>query len=94
MAALTETSSTLTEFTGKVKAKIYLIDGASTGTVTVAEFSTICGAFTQLAEASTANCKGYATAVSSNIATCSAIKGDGSLGTSTLLDFYLLVIGY
>lgn len=94
MGALTETLSTVTEFAGTIKCVVALIDGAATGTVTVDEFGTILGAFTQLAEASTANCCGYNVTVATNVVTCSGIEGDGTINSTGALDFYLLVIGY
>ena len=92
--ALTETAAYITEFAGDYKVALFLINpGAVSGTVTVAEFSSIIGVVAQLAEDSTVNCKGYSTSVSSNIVTCKAIKGDGTAGTTAQLDFYLAVIG-
>ena len=95
MGALTETSATLTEFAGTMKAKVYLINpSAATGTVTVADLGTLLGAWTTLAEASATTCCGYNATVATNVATIGAIEGDGTIGSGSYLDFYLLVIGY
>ena len=94
MAALTETSSIITEFAGDYKVAVFLIDGANTGTVTVGEFSTIAGAFATLAEDSTADMCGVSVTVATNVVTCKGIEGDGTVNTQNAIDFYLTVIGY
>ena len=94
MGALTETAAQITEFAGTIKCWVAEINGAATGTVTVEEFSAILGAFTQLVEASTADCCGYSVTVAANVVTCTGIEGDGTANTQNAIDFYLLVIGY
>lgn len=93
MGALTETSALITEFSGDYKVAVFLIDGAATGTVTVDEFSSIAGAFTTLAEDSTADNCGYSVTVATNVVTCKGIEGDGTVNTQNAIDFYLVVIG-
>lgn len=95
MGALTETTAqAVTEFPGKVRVVTAIIDGATTGTITVSGISTILAVLTQLAEDSTANCCGYSVTVSGNVITADGIKGDGDTSTTGELDWHLIVLGY
>lgn len=95
MAALTETSSKLTEFGGGYKVFAALLDGTVTaGTLTVEEFSEIASVQATLAEAATADCAGVCvTGVSGNVITFRLNAAAGTICTQTPLDFYVAVIG-
>jgi len=100
MAALTETTSNVTEFAGKYKVVVVEVDGATSteATVSIDEFSAVVGAWGQLKQAQTADC---ASVVVSTTATTSTIlsviwyEDDGTTAcTQNALDAYILAIGY
>lgn len=93
MGALTETGAGITEFSGQRKVFFAKITGAATGTVTIAEFSTVDAVLVTLAGDSTADCCGYSSSVSTNVVTLKGIEGDGTVNTQNAVDFYLAVIG-
>lgn len=99
MSALTETTSTITEFAGDYKVAVVEVDGTTStnDTVTIDEMTKVVGAVATLKENSTAACCGVTCAVdgtTTNQITCRLIEGDGTICTQTPLDFYLVAIGY
>jgi len=96
MAALTETTSNITEFGGVFKVAVVEVDGTTStnDTVTIGEMGTVVGAVATLKEDSTAACCGVTCSASSNVVTCRLTEADGTVCTETPLDFYLVAIGY
>lgn len=98
MAALTETSSTITEFAGKNKVAVVEFDGATgTNTITVDELSTVIGVVGGIKEAPTADCCGVRAGVdgtTSNQINVELIEGDGTPCTQNALDGYIIAVGY
>ena len=96
MTALTETTSNITEFSGKFKVAVVEVDGTTStnDTVTIGEMTTLVGAVITLKEDSTAACCGGTASVSGNVVTCRLTAAAGTVCTQTPLDFYLVAIGY
>jgi|GEM_PF-3468517 hypothetical protein len=106
MAALTETTSNVTEFSGKIRACVVEVDpGTSTaGSVTIDEMSVVLAAFTTVAHSSTQidAAQGVDTqvigarvnATTTNQIDLRLFEGDGTINTQNQADFYLLAIGY
>ena len=98
MAALTETTSTVTEFSGKYKVIAVEFDGATdTNTITIGEIGTAIAVIGGIKEAPTADCCGVRAAVdgtTTNQINVELIEGDGTPCTQNALDGYVIVIGY
>ena len=96
MAALTETSSNLTEFAGNYKVVVVEVSGTTStnDTVTIDEMTTVVGAVATLKEDSTAACASVTVSCSTNVVTCRLNAAAGTICTQTPLDFYLVAIGY
>lgn len=100
MAALTETTSNITEFAGDYKVAVVEVDGATgtAGTVSIDEMSTVVAAFGQIKEAVTADCahiRVSTTATTSTQLSCILYEDDHATAcTQNALDFYVLAIGY
>ena len=101
MAALTETSSVITEFAGQYKVAVVVVDGATgtTNTVTIDEMSTIVGAIGTLKEAPTAACAGVMVApnatTATNVLSVVLYKSDlASTCTQTATDVTIIAVGY
>lgn len=107
MAALTETTSNVTEFSGKIRAFVAEIDpGTSTaGSVTIDEMSVVLAAFTcvkptttQIASDTILACTqavhAVVNATTTNQIDLQLTEGDGTVNTTNAADFYLLAIGY
>jgi len=100
MAALTETSSKVTEFGGRYKMIVVEVDGATgtEGTVTIDEMTTCIAAFAQLKEAPTADSAFISVAVNGSTANqidCILYEDDHvTASTQNATDFYLMAIGY
>ncbi|RLC88235.1 MAG: hypothetical protein DRJ03_03560 [Chloroflexi bacterium] len=100
MAALTETSSNVTEFSGKFKVAAVEVDGATgtTGSVTIDEMDTVVAVFAQMKEAPTATCahvRASINATTANQIDCILYEDDHVTAcTQTATDFYLLAVGY
>jgi len=100
MAALTETTSNITEFAGKFKVAAVEVDGATgtAGTVTIDEMSTVVAAVATLRADPTADAAFVTTRVDSttkNKVYCIEWEDDGATAcTQNAVDFYLIAIGY
>lgn len=101
MAAFTENSSVVTEFSGQYKVAVVDIDGATgtTGTVTIDEMSVVVGVVGQLKEAPTAACGAVYAApnatTATNVISVVLYKGDASgTCTQTATDVVLMAVGY
>lgn len=101
MAALTENSSTPTEFSGKYKVVCLDIDGATgtTGTVTIDELSAIVVAVGNLKEAPTADCAHVKAApnatTATNVLSVVWYEDDHATAcTQNATDAAIIVIGY
>lgn len=101
MAALTEISSVVTEFSGQYKVACITVDGATgtTNTVTIDEFSTIVGVVAQMKEAPTAACAHVVAApnatTATNVVSVVLYKSDMVTAcTQTATDAVLMVVGY
>jgi hypothetical protein len=102
MAALTETTSNVTEFSGKIRAFVAEIDPSTStaGSVTVDEMSVVLAAF------ATVKYIGNSTVVDTKAVHCTVnatttnqidiqlVEGNGTVNTQNPADFYLLAIGY
>lgn len=96
MAALTESGSKLTEFSGDYKVFSTKLDGttATNGTLTVEEFASIVAVQATLAEQCTADCAIVVVKdVTTNVITFTVNKAAGTICTQNPLDFYVTVIG-
>lgn len=98
MGALTETTSTITEFCGVNKVAVVEFDGAAgTNTITIDELGTVLGVVGGLKEAPTADCCGVRAGVdgtTTNQINVELIEGDGTPCTQNPLDGYIIAIGY
>lgn len=101
MAAFTETSSVVTEFSGQYKVAAIELDGVTgtTNTVTIDEFSTVVNVMAKLKEAPTAACAYVYAApnatTATNVLSVVLYKSDlVNTCTQTATDIYLQVIGY
>ncbi len=101
MAAVTETTSNVTEFAGKFKVAVVEVDGAVSTvdlTLTIDEMDTIVGAVAQLKEAPTADCAAVRVEVDSSTANqinCQLYEDDhATVCTQNATDFYVIAIGY
>ena len=101
MPALTENSSTVTEFAGKNKVVVVDLDMATgtTGTVTIDELSAVVGVVAQMKEAPTAACahvlaKPNATTATNVISVVLYEDDHVTACTQTATDVVLMVVGY
>jgi hypothetical protein len=106
MAALTETTSNVTEFSGKIRACVVEVDPSTStaGSVTVDEMSVVLAAFATRKPTTTeitgATAKDSITigamvnATTTNQIDLQLFEGDGTVCTQNPGDFYLLAIGY
>ncbi len=101
MAALTENTSIVTEFSGKYKVVALDIDGATgtTGTVTIQELTAIVSAVGQLREAPTAACANVRVTpnatTATNVLQVILYASDGVTAcTQTATDVSIIVVGY
>jgi hypothetical protein len=100
MAALSETTSNVTEFAGKFKVAVVEVNGAtgSTNTVSIDEMGTVVAAFGQLKEAPTADCalvRVSTTATTSTQLQVIFYEDDCATAcTQNATDAYILAIGY
>lgn len=100
MAALTETTSNITEFAGQFKVAVVEVDGATgtAGTVSIDEMSTVVAAFGQLKEAPTADCamvRVSTTATTSTQLSVIFYEDDHATAcTQNATDAYILAVGY
>jgi len=100
MAAITETTSNVTEFSGNYKVVVVELDGATetTGTLRIDELGTVVAAFGQLKEAPTADCahiRVSTTATTSTILSVIMYEDDHvTQCTQNATDSYILAIGY
>jgi hypothetical protein len=101
MPAITENSSTVTEFAGKNKVVVVDLDMATgtTGTVTVDELSVVLGVIAGMKEAPTAACntvvaKPNATTATNVISVIQYASDGVTACTQTATDAVLFVVGY
>lgn len=98
MGAVTETTSTLTEFSGNYKVAVVEVDGpTSSGTLTIDEFTVIKGAIAGWKEAPTADCMAVEVEVdgtTTNQLNISLYESDWTANTQNPIDFYVFAIGY
>ena len=106
MAALTETTSNVTEFSGKIRACVVEVDPSTStaGSVTVDEMTVVLAAFTcpkftttTLTLNTAKDSVGVLAAVNAtttNQIDLQIVEGDGTVNTQNAQDFYLLAIGY
>ena len=97
MAAITPSSTKVTEFGGAYKVAVVSITATTStnDTVTLSEFDTIVGAVATPAAATTAACQGLAiTGISDNVITVQANEGDGTICTQTPIAFTIVAVGY
>lgn len=108
MAALTETTSNVTEFSGKIRACVMEIDPSTStgGSVTVDEMSVVLAAFTTVKPSATVRGADVASindtaavhasvnGTTTNQIDLQLVEGDGTINTENPQDFYLLAIGY
>jgi len=99
MAALTETSSVVTEFAGKYKMACVEVNlsatTGTTGTVTIDEMTAVIGAVATLKGPGTADCAYIHCSVATNVVTLIPMEDDGTtLGVQNPVDCYLIAVGY
>lgn len=100
MAALTETSSVVTEFSGKYKTAVVLVDGATgtTNTVQIDEMSVVVGVVASLAESPTTTCCGVIAkqnvTTATNVVNVIMIQQTGLPCLTSALDATIIAVGY
>lgn len=101
MAALTENSSTITEFSGQYKVAVVDVDMATgtTGTVTIDEMSVVVGVVAQMKEAPTADAAHVKaapnTTAATNVISVVLYEDDHvTANTRTATDVVLIAVGY
>jgi hypothetical protein len=107
MAALTETTANVTEFSGKIRACVVEVDPSTStaGSVTIDEMSVVLAVFTTvkptptaIADAAmiidTAAVHASVNSTTTNQIDLQLVEGDGTINTENPQDFYLLAIGY
>ena len=98
MAALTESKTTITEFSGDYKVAVVLLDMATgtTGTVAIDEMSTIVGVVASLSQTPTTTCCGVSASctTTTNIITVIATQQTGLPCETSALDCTIIAVGY
>ena len=100
MAALTGTTSTITEFAGVYKVAVVQIDGATgtTNTLTIGEMGTVVGVVASLKEDQTVDCASITAKVdgtTTNQITVTEWEDDSVTAcTQNALDAYVIAVGY
>lgn len=100
MAALTETSSVVTEFSGQYKTAVVQVDGATgtTNTVQIDEMSVVVGVVASLSESPTTTCCGVIAkpnvTTATNLINVIMVQQTGLPCLTSALDATIIAVGY